>query len=79
MITITINTGNDAFQGCMRLEVVHVLEELVSRLKQGKTPTKTMDCYGNSVGTVDYTDDSVQMDNVSDRRHYRKVKDEDHG
>lgn len=52
-ITITINTGNSAFEENPN-EVSRILRNLADKLENGKQPTKPMDINGNSVGTVKY-------------------------
>jgi hypothetical protein len=53
-ITITIRTGNSAFDGNVEGEVSRILRELASKIESGREPSKVMDINGNSVGTVEY-------------------------
>ena len=52
MITITIRTDNEAFQGGNReAEIERILTEIANQIHQGRDP-HVYDVNGNKVGTV---------------------------
>lgn len=54
-ITITIKTGNSAFEENVSGEVARILRGLADKLENyHQQPTKLMDINGNKVGTVEY-------------------------
>lgn len=54
-ITLTINTGNSAFDGenCER-EVARILRDLADKIEGGREPESVMDYNGNKVGKVTF-------------------------
>lgn len=57
MVRIEFSTDNDAFQGRKGAEIARTLRELANRFADGDEPTKVMDANGNSIGTVEWSDD----------------------
>jgi hypothetical protein len=58
MITIKINTDNEAFKGSNgRAEVARLLKNLAVEFEQGRSiPRRIIDTNGNPVGSVSYKD-----------------------
>lgn len=53
MLTITIETENDAFANGKGREVARILSGIAQRIKEGETDDfKVRDINGNTVGTV---------------------------
>lgn len=53
-ITITISTGNSAFEDNKEYEVARILRGLADKIEDGREPSKLMDVNGNSAGKVVY-------------------------
>jgi hypothetical protein len=53
-LTITISTGNSAFEMDKHSEVARILRKLADRFESGGEPSKVMDINGNKVGEVNY-------------------------
>jgi hypothetical protein len=61
VITITIQTDNDAFQGDAGAhEVARILRDVADRFAGGDVPNgmRLRDANGNTVGDVEYDDES---------------------
>lgn len=52
MITITIDTGNQAFDDTPGIEVARMLRELATKLEAGNVPETLKDINGNTCGIV---------------------------
>ena len=58
MITVTIETSNEAFyEDGLDSEVARILRYLAKDIEQGYKPTKLKDYNGNTVGSVEYLED----------------------
>ncbi len=54
MVTITIKTGNAAFEGDnMNYEIARILRNLAEKIENDNMPSKLMDINGNKVGTIE--------------------------
>jgi hypothetical protein len=51
MITIKIETGNDAFRDAKAAEIARILTDLADHIEGGVWPSKLYDYNGNAVGT----------------------------
>lgn len=60
-ITITIHTGNAAFEDYPATEIAACLRRLADRFERDGTPSRVMDSNGNAVGTVDIRQESFGM------------------
>ena len=54
-ITITIHTGNAAFEDGPATEIAACLRRLADRFERDGTPERVMDSNGNAVGAVHYS------------------------
>lgn len=56
LITITIETGNAAFDDSPTAEIARILRDLAARFERdGLPPSKVFDANGNSCGRVEIT------------------------
>jgi len=53
-VTVTIKTGNAAFEENPNMEIARILRELANNLEADVQPGKLRDLNGNTVGTVEY-------------------------
>ncbi|USK62287.1 hypothetical protein [Peribacillus asahii] len=53
-VTVTIKTGNAAFEENPNMEIARILRELANNLEADVHPGKLRDLNGNTVGTVEY-------------------------
>lgn len=57
MVTIRIETGNDAFaDGKDEYEIARILHKLAAKIDDGARPDSLFDTNGNKCGSVDYGD-----------------------
>lgn len=56
MITISIRTGNSAFEEDQGYEIARILRDLADKFEQGRTPSSANDINGNKVVKIEYED-----------------------
>lgn len=56
-LIVTMKTGNEAFFGDKKAEVMRCLNRVLERYQRGDTAGKVMDANGQSVGTFEIEED----------------------